>query len=124
LAHVERAAPPERVTLLPDDRAATKTAAWRDAVVLHTVESDRAMQKGAGIIGIFGVCGAAVVDVVDCGLSPELQVGHLDRLIAQGLDAINSLPVANEQVTTAHARIYAAGIKLILLDTAPTGLFP
>lgn len=80
--------------------------------------------KLAGIIGIFGDRGAAVVDVVDCGFSPELQVGHLDRLIVQGLDAIISLPVANEQVAAAHARVCAAGIKLILLDTAPTGLFP
>jgi ribose transport system substrate-binding protein len=32
--------------------------------------------------------------------------------------------VANEQVAAAHARVSAAGIKLILLDNAPTGLLP
>lgn len=122
--HGERAAPPERVTLLPDDRTAAKSAAWRVAVVLHTVESDWAAQQLAGMVGIFGDCGAAVIDVVDCGFSPELQVAHLDRLIGQGLDAIISLPVANEQVAAAHARVSAAGIKLILLDNAPTGLLP
>ena len=38
--HGERAAPPERVILLPDDRTAAKAAGWRVAVVLHTLESD------------------------------------------------------------------------------------
>lgn len=122
--HGERAAPPERVSLLPDDRAAAQEAAWRVAVVLHTVDSDWAKQQLAGMVGIFGDCGAAVIDVVDCGFSPERQVAALDRLIAQRPDAILSLPVANEEVAAAHARVAAAGITLVLLDNAPTGLLP
>ena len=122
--HGERAAPPERVSLLPDDRVAARNASWRVAVVLHTLESDWAKQQLAGMVGIFGDCGAAVIDVVDCGFSPERQVAELDRLITQRPDAILSLPVANEQVAAAHARVSAAGIKLVLLDNAPTGLLP
>jgi ribose transport system substrate-binding protein len=122
--HGERAAPPERVSLLPDDRSAAKVASWRVAVVLHTVESDWAKQHLAGMVGIFGDWGAAVIDVVDCGFSPERQVAELDRLIAHRPDAIISLPVANEEVAAAHARVSAAGIKLVLLDNAPTGLLP
>lgn len=122
--HGERAAPPERVTLLPDDRAAAKAAGWRIAVVLHTLESDWAKQQLAGMVGIFGDCGAAVIDVVDCAFSPDLQVAELDRLVALRPDAIISLPVANEQVAAAHRRVSEAGIKLVLLDNAPTGLLP
>lgn len=122
--HGERAAPPERISLLPDDRIAAKSAGWRVAIVLHTLESDWAKQLVAGMVGIFGDCGAAVVDVVDCGFSPERQTAELDRLAADRPDAIISLPVANEQVAAAHARVSAAGIKLILLDNAPTGLLP
>lgn len=122
--HGERAAPPERVSLLPDDRAAAKSAAWRVAVVLHTLESDWAKQQLAGMVGIFGDCGTAVIDVVDCGFSPERQVAELDRLIALRPDAIVSLPVANEQVAAAHARVSAAGVRLVLLENAPTGLLP
>ena len=94
--HGERAAPPERVSLLPDDRAAAKVAGWRVAVVLHTLESDWAKQQLAGMVGIFGDCGAAVIDVVDCGFSPDLQLAELDRLVSLRPDAIISLPVANE----------------------------
>lgn len=122
--HGERAAPPERVTLLPNDRAAAKSAGWRIAVVLHTLESDWAKQQLAGMVGIFGDCGAAVIDVVDCGFSPDLQVAELDRLVALRPDAIISLPVANEQVAAAYRRVSEAGIKLVLLDNAPTGLLP
>lgn len=35
-----------------------------------------------------------------------------------------SLPVANAKVADAHARVSAAGIKLVLLDNVPTGLLP
>lgn len=122
--HGERAAPPERVSLLPDDRTAAKAAGWRIAVVLHTLQSDWAKQQLAGMVGIFGDCGAAVIDVVDCAFSPDLQVAELDRLIALRPDAIISLPVANEQVAAAHRRVSEAGIKLVLLDNAPTGLLP
>ena len=99
-------------------------AGWRVAVVLHTLESDWAKQQIAGMVGIFGDCGAAVIDVVDCSFSPDLQVAELDRLVALRPDAIISLPVANEQVAAAHRRVSEAGIKLVLLDNAPTGLLP
>lgn len=122
--HGERASPPERVSLLPDDRTAAKAAGWRVAVVLHTLKSDWAKQQLAGMMGILGDCGAAVVDVVDCAFSPDMQVAELDRLISQRPDAIISLPVANEQVAAAHRRVSEAGIKLVLLDNAPTGLLP
>lgn len=122
--HGERAAPPERVSLLPDDRAAAKEAGWRVAVVLHTLDSDWAKQQLAGMVGILGDCGAAVVDVVDCGFSPATQVAELDRLVAERPDAIISLPVANEEVAAAHERVSAAGIRLVLLDNVPTGLLP
>ena len=122
--HGERASPPERVTLLPDDKAAAKAAVWRIAIVMHTVASDWARQMVGGMVGIFGDCGAAVIEVVDCGFSDARQIEALDRLIAQRPDAIISLPVANEQVSAAHARVSQAGIRLVLLDNAPTGLLP
>jgi ABC-type sugar transport system substrate-binding protein len=112
--HGERAAPPERVSLLPDDRKAARNAAWHVAVGLHTLESDWAKRQLAGMVGIFGDCGAAVIDAVDCASLPERQVAELDRLIAQRPDAILSLPVANDQAAAAHARVSAAAQTAIL----------
>ncbi len=122
--HGERASPPERVTLLPEDQEAARARAFRVAVVLHTLESDWARQQLSGIVGTLGDCGTAVTHVIDCGFSPERQVQALDRLMEQRPDAVISLPVANQEVALAHARLAEAGIRLILLDNAPTGLLP
>lgn len=122
--HGERAAPPERVTLLPEDRAAARVRGFRVAVVMHTLESDWASQQLSGMVGRFGECGAAVTHVIDCAFSPSAQVEALDMLLAQRPDAVISLPVANEEVAVAHARLAEAGIKLVLLDNVPTGLLP
>ena len=122
--HGERAAPPERVALLPEDRGAAKARGFRVAVVLHTLESDWAHQQLSGIVGTLGDCGTAVTHVIDCAFSPTAQVEALDRLLAQKPDAVISLPVANQEVAIAHARLADAGIKLVLLDNVPTGLLP
>ena len=62
--------------------------------------------------------------MIDCAFTPEVQIEALGRLIEETPDAIISLPVANSKVAAAHARVSATGIKLILLDNAPTGLLP
>ena len=122
--HGERASAPERVLLLPEDMERARAGGLRVAVVLHTLESDWAKQQLSGIIGMLGNCGVAVIDVIDCAFTPEVQIEALGRLIEEAPDAIISLPVANSKVAAAHARVSAAGIKLILLDNAPTGLLP
>lgn len=122
--HGERASAPERVLLLPEDMARARARGFRVAVVLHTLASDWAKQQLSGMIGMLGDCGVAVIDVVDCAFTPDVQIEALDRLIAEAPDAIVSLPVANAKVAAAHARVAAAGIKLVLLDNVPTGLLP
>ena len=122
--HGERAAPPERVSLLPEDLAAAKARGFRVAVVMHTLDSDWAQQLLSGMVGTFGESGTAVTHVIDCAFSPDAQVQALDGLLAQKPDAVISLPVANEEVAFAHARLAEAGIRLVLLDNAPTGLLP
>lgn len=122
--HGERAAPPERVALLPEDCTEAKAAGKRVAVVLHTLNGDWTKLQIAGMLGIFGDCGVVVTEVVDCAFSANRQVAELDRLIAAKPDAIVALPVANEQVAAAFRRVSAAGIRLVLLESVPTGLLP
>lgn len=122
--HGERAAPPERVSLLPEDCSAAKAAGKRVAIVLHTLDGDWTNLQISGMLGIFGDCGVVVTEVVDCGFSAERQEAELDRLIGTRPDAIVALPVANEQVVAAFKRVSAAGIRLVLLENVPTGLLP
>lgn len=122
--HGERAEPPERIALFPDDIAGARKAHFRVGVVLHTVTSDWAKQQIAGIMATFGECDVAVIEVVDCAFSPEAQIAALDRLLQEKPDAIISIPVANSAVASAHRRVSQAGIRLLLLDNVPTGLLP
>lgn len=122
--HGERAAPPERVSLMPEDIAAVKAATRRVAIVLHTLDGDWTKLQISGMLGTFGDCGVVVTEVVDCRFSADRQVAELDRLIAAKPDAIVALPVANEQVVAAFRRVSVAGIRLVLLENVPTGLLP
>lgn len=122
--HGERAAPPERVSLLPEDVAAARAVTRRVAIVLHTLDGDWTKLQITGMLGIFGDCGVVVTEVVDCGFSADRQASELDRLIAAAPDAIVALPVANEQVAAAFRRVSEAGIRLVLLENVPTGLLP
>jgi len=64
--HGERASPPERVTLLPQDIDAARATRLHIAIVMHTMESDWSQHLVQGIVGLLGECGAIVIDVVDC----------------------------------------------------------
>ncbi len=86
--HGERAALPERVSLLPEDCAAAKAAGGRVAIVLHTLDGDWTKLQISGMMGIFGACGVVVTEVVDCGFSAQTQVAELDRLIETCLTSV------------------------------------
>ncbi|WP_299751883.1 substrate-binding domain-containing protein [uncultured Boseongicola sp.] len=122
--HGERASPPERVTLLPQDIAAARAKGLRIALVMHTLESDWSRHLVQGVVGMMGECGAIVIDVVDCNFSPEAQIAALRRLCDEKPDAIVSLPVDNTTVAQDHIAVSNAGIKLVLIDNVPTGMLP
>jgi ribose transport system substrate-binding protein len=122
--HGERAAPAERLELSEADAATARERRFTAVVVLHTTTSDWSKQQLAGIVTTLGRYSAAVVEVVDCGFSIDGQIHALDRLTGEGPDAIISIPIGNTAVAEAHRRVSRAGIKLILMDNAPTGLLP
>ncbi|MEZ5778841.1 MAG: substrate-binding domain-containing protein [Paracoccaceae bacterium] len=122
--HGERAAPPSRLTLTPDDVAAAEGRHFKVAIVLHTGESDWSRQQLAGIVGTLGDCTAIVTEVVDCGFRADAQIAALERLSREPLDAIISIPVGNAAVADAHRKVSRAGIRLILHDNVPTGMLP
>lgn len=122
--HGERASPPARVSLLPQDITAARAKKLRVAIVMHTLESDWARHLVQGLVGTLGECGAIVIDVVDCNFSATSQIAALNRLRTEAADAIISLPVDNTTVTEAHLAISNAGKKLVLIDNVPTGMLP
>ncbi|MAM33285.1 MAG: sugar ABC transporter substrate-binding protein [Acidimicrobiaceae bacterium] len=122
--HGERASPPERVTLLPEDIKMVRDLDLNVCIVMHTMQSDWSKLLVQGLVGTLGDCGVSVTEVADSNFSPERQAAALDRLIAERPKAIISLPVANADVADAHKRVSAAKIPLMLVDNVPTGLLP
>ena len=66
--------------------------------------------------------GAVVVDIVDCGYDAATQVAAIERLVRLKPDAVISIPVGSTAVAGAFRKLTIAGIKLVLLDNAPSGL--
>ncbi|MBM1218614.1 substrate-binding domain-containing protein [Ponticoccus sp. SC2-23] len=122
--HGERASDPRRLVITASDAAAARAGGFRVAVVLHTLSGNWSEQHLAAIAGTLGDVSIPLLDVIDCEFDPDRQIAALDRLIAERPDAIISLPVDNTAVAEAHLRVARAGIKLLLLDNAPTGLLP
>lgn len=122
--HGERAVPPTRLELSEADAAAARRRRFTTAIVLHTTTSDWSKQQVAGIVTTLGRYSAAVLDVVDCQFGIDAQAHALVRLVKERPDAIISIPIGNTAVADAHRAVSAAGIKLILMDNAPTGLLP
>ncbi|HEV7717734.1 MAG TPA: substrate-binding domain-containing protein [Arsenicitalea sp.] len=122
--HGEKAVPGDQITLTATEAKQAHSRRFNVAVVLHTTSSDWSKQELAGIVTSLGRYSAAVVDVVDCGFDAVVQAEALDRLVKERPDAIISIPIGNIAVAEAHRRVTAAGIKLLLLDNAPTGLMP
>lgn len=122
--HGERAAPPERLELSEVDAAVARDRQFTVAAVFHTTTSDWSTQALAGIVTTLGRYSAAVVEVVDCQFGIEKQIRALERMVGERPDAIISIPIGNTAVADAHRAVSQAGIKLIIMDNAPTGLLP
>jgi ribose transport system substrate-binding protein len=122
--HGEKAAPPERLALSQAEVTLARGRKFTVALVFHTTQSDWAKQALAGIATTLGHYSAAVIDVVDCNFNVEAQLEALDRLTREAPAAIVSIPVGNTAVAEAHRAASRAGIKLVLMDNAPTGLLP
>ena len=122
--HGEQAVPPHHLRLTHAEAELARKCQFTVAVVLHTTSSDWSKQQIAGIVATLGEYSAAVIDVVDCGFSEAVQNSALDRLTRDTPDAIISIPIGNAAVADGHRSVSRAGVKLILLDNAPTGLLP
>jgi ribose transport system substrate-binding protein len=120
--HGERPATPDLIVLSPEMVEQARASAFRVAILLHTTVSDWAQRQIAGIDAGLRQAGAIVVEIVDCAYDPARQVAAIERLIRSKLDAVISIPVGSTTVADAFRKISAAGIKLVLLDNAPSGL--
>ncbi|MDQ0393322.1 substrate-binding domain-containing protein [Labrys monachus] len=122
--HGERPATPDQIDLSPEALARARTGGLRVSIVLHTITSDWSRRQIAGIEAELRRVGAVVDDVVGCSYDASTQVAAIERVIRRRPDAVISIPVAGAAVAQAFRKVSSAGIRLILLDNAPSGLLP
>ncbi len=122
--HGERPATPDLILLSPRDFEAARAEAYRVAIVLHTTASDWAKRQVAGITEMLEAAGASVTQVVDCHYEANQQADALSHLKRSGVDAAIVIPVCGTAVSSALRKLARAGMKLVLLDNAPSGLLP
>lgn len=122
--HGESGSDLRRLQLSSDNIAAARDRKFRISIILHSKSEEWSKQQLSGIMGILGDCSAAVFDVIDCEFKVDLQIEQLERLIVEKPDAIISIPIGNVAVAETYKKVEKAGIKLILLENAPTGLLP
>lgn len=120
--HGEVATSAEDVTV-PDALAeVARVASYSVGLVMHTTESDWALQQVAGISATLGKYGAQITSVVDCHYRADVQVDELRKMATMRPDAIISIPVDNVATAQAHLDIAREGIKLVLMDNTPVGM--
>ena len=122
--HGESGADLRRLQLSSADIGEARDKKFRISIILHSHSEEWSKQQLSGIMGVLGECSAAVFDMVDCEFDVDRQIEQLERLIAEKPDAIISIPIGNVAVAQAYKKVEKAGIKLILLENAPTGLLP
>lgn len=122
--HGERPATPEAIGLSPEALRRACDGAYRIVVVLHTTTSDWSKRQIAGIRTGLTEAGATIVEVIDCAYDAATQVKAIELVVRQKPHAVISIPFGGGAVSRAFRALSAAGIKLILLDNAPSGLLP
>jgi ribose transport system substrate-binding protein len=120
--HGERAASPELIGLSSAILDEARKCAFKVAVLLHTTESDWAKRQVDGVRDILSAAGASLTHTVDCKYDIELQREAIDRLVAEHPDAVIAIPIGSGVLAEAFGGFARAGIKLVLLDNAPSGL--
>lgn len=101
-----------------------KAGGYKVGIAMQTMDLDWSTLQVQGLQDKLGELGIEVIGVTDPKFDPQTQISDIENLVAQGPDAIISIPTDQAVTAEAYKKIGAAGIKLILMLNVPTGLKP
>ena len=110
------------LTLTPEEEAKIKAGKFKAAISMHLFSADWPQLQIKGIKETLAKYGVEVVATTDGELKAEKQIADIESLIQLKPDVILHIPVDNDALAAVDKKIQAAGIKLVLIDTKPTGL--
>lgn len=120
--HGEKAASPEVLALSDADAAKVKAGNFKVGISMQTVNLDWSQLQIQGITDTLKKYGVTVTGVASAEYQVDKQIADIENTIQQHPHGIISIPVDFTATAPTYKKIAKAGIKLVLMDSIPTGL--
>ncbi|MFB9261873.1 substrate-binding domain-containing protein [Bradyrhizobium erythrophlei] len=120
--HGEKAASPDALALSDADAAKVKAGHFKVGISMQTVNLDWSQLQIQGITDTLKKYGVTVTGVASAEYQVDKQIADIENTIQQHPDGIISIPVDFTATVPTYKKIAKAGIKLVLMDSIPTGL--
>src|ERR1700761_5732508 len=120
--HGEKAASPEVLQLSDADADKVKAGHFKVGISMQTVNLDWSQLQVQGITDTLKKYGVSVTGVASAEYQVDKQIADIENTIQQHPDGIISIPVDFTATAPTYKKVAKAGIKLVLMDSIPTGL--
>lgn len=120
--HGEDAVSAQTLELTEEEIEKIKEGKYKAALVMHYAGNDWANAQIDGLKATFKKMGIDVVAITDAQFKAEKQVSDIETVLAKSPDLIISIPVDPVSTANAYKKAADAGVKLVFMDNAPSGL--
>src|ERR1700722_14881068 len=120
--HGEKAASPEVLKLSDADAEKVKAGHFKVGILMQTVNLDWSQLQVQGITDTLKKYGVSVTGVASAEYQVDKQIADIENTIQQHPDGIISIPVDFTATAPTYKKVSQAGIKLVFMDSIPTGL--
>ena len=120
--HGEKAASPDELALTDEDAAKVKAGNFKVGISMQTVNLDWSQLQIQGITDTLKKYGVTVTGVASAEYQVDKQIADIENTIQQHPDGIISIPVDFTATAPTYKKVAQAGIKLVFMDSIPTGL--
>jgi len=118
----EKAASPDELALTDDEAAKVKAGKFKVGISMQTVNLDWSQLQVQGITETLSKYGVTVTGVASAEYQVDKQIADIENTIQQHPDGIISIPVDFTATAPTYKKVGQAGIKLVFMDSIPTGL--
>ncbi|OZM78014.1 sugar ABC transporter substrate-binding protein [Pseudonocardia sp. MH-G8] len=112
----------DSVTLTDAEVAQVREIGATAAIVMHYTGDGWTDAQIAGLRQRFGELGIEIIAVTDAGFEPDRQVSDIETVLARQPDIIVSIPTDPVATAGAYEQAAAAGVRLVFMDNAPSGM--
>ena len=120
--HGEKAASPDDLKLTDAEAAKIKAGHFKVGITMQTVNLDWSQLQVQGVTETLNKYGVEVIGVTSAEYQVDKQIANIEDTIQRHPDGIISIPVDFTATAPTYKKVSQAGIKLVFMDSIPTGL--